>query len=228
VGAEVRGRSRRKAGTPRVARALVVATLLALAAIVANRPAEAGSPIIEPLTRSSPDSIDVRNPPSPAAAQRRSAYGTLVPLAVGAGMVALDVSTGGGGAVAAGGIIIGTVGVVAGPAAGYAYGGLRRRGSFGVGLRVALIVVPGLAAGIATRQDAGSEYDGLAMIAGMLVGTGLATISAVWDVATVRGAVERHNRALAPPVGARLEPAVAPFSHAPGFAVRIALGSGAR
>ena len=209
-----------------VARLALRCALALAAATVAAGPAGAGSPITEPFRSVRSDTIDAIHPPSPAVAQRRSATSTLVPLAVGCALVAIDAGTAQSGELAVVGSVFAIGGLIIGPAAGYHYGGLDRRGVKGAGARLALIVGLPIVVALATEDD-GSGGPPPAWTA-FLAGTGLALVSAIWDVATVGGAVERHNRTLGPTTGARLVPAVAPFSHAPGFAVRVGLGSGAR
>ena len=61
-----------------------------------------------------------------------------------------------------------------------------------------------------------------------LLGSALALDAAAIDVASVHDAVERRNHERRAAAGLSVAPALAPFSHAPGFAVTIPLGNGAR
>ncbi len=200
--------------------------LLAALLLLAAAPAFAGVSITKPFGGVHRDSLGADGLPSPEVAARRSAINTLVPVAVGAGLVAVDAGAVRSGALLIGGLIVAAVGIVGGPATGYTYGGLRERGASGAGLRMALIVGPPIVVAVAMRRDSHSGLKAGLAVGTMLAGTTLALGSAAWDVATVGGAVERHNHGLTSTSGLRLVPAVAPFSRAPGFAVSVGLGPG--
>ena len=70
----------------------------------------------------------------------------------------------------------------------------------------------------------GTEDAQLVAVIGAAVGVGLVTVEAVYDIATVEGAVRRHNATLVRPASWRLEPCVTPTAHAPGLALRASLG----
>jgi hypothetical protein len=203
---------------------------LAAALLLAATTASAGSRI---TTWTSPggraayaDSFGPHHLPLPEVAQRLSARTTAIPFACGTAAFALDVGVFGTGFVALGGYLVATAGIIAGPTTGYTYGGIPARGAVGAGVRLALVV--GVPVAVAVSQpDHWDDEDELAALAlGMLAGTGLAAVSGVWDIATVPGNVERNNRHLLQQARLRVEPAMTPFAHAPGVAVRIGFGSG--
>jgi hypothetical protein len=216
------------ASSPGILQATVKAALVAAFALVAfARPAAAGSRVTEPYPVPAPDTLGALHLPSPDIATRRSVYNTFVPLAIGAGMVVGDVASGGEGYLAVGGFLLGTAGVVVGPATGYAYGGLGGRAALGVCIRLGLVVGLPIAA-YYSSDDQGGEEAAWTGFYGVLLGGALALGSAAIDIVTVHGAVEQRNRERAAARGVSLGPAVAPFSGAPGIAVSLPLGPGAR
>jgi hypothetical protein len=115
------------------------------------------------------------------------------------------------------GFLLGAGGLLLGPAIGDWTGGLVGRGFAGFGLRT-LSLFGGLAASFAICPwDCGGNSPE-ASTAGKvaIAGLGLATGLAIWDLATVRGAV-RRNRAHRVTV----MPTYIPSARAPGLAVRV-------
>jgi hypothetical protein len=210
---------------PVVASALLVATLFAVA------PVSAGSRITTDKGRSPnpawADSFGPHHLPDPGVAQRLSAGRTALPFAVGTVAFALDVGVIRSGYIALGGYAVAAAGIVIGPCAGYTYGGIPGRGAVGMGVRLALVVAAPVAVALYDGQDDWSDEDESAAIAlGLLAGTGLAALSGVWDITTVPNNVERNNSRLLQQARVRVEPAVTPFAHAPGIAIRVGFGSG--
>lgn len=193
--------------------------------LVAAGPARAGAPITQAADVARQDTLRTGAAwRSPGEATRRSAHATLVPVAVGAGAVVAGVAGAQSGYLVAGGCLVVAGGLVFGPAAGYYYGGLPRRGNLGVAARLLVVAGPPLAAAWSQHQRWGdrdwSEAGG-ALLGGLAAGAALAVL----DVAVVGGDVRRRNEAGAARA-LSLAPAVAPFSHAPGIAARVALPSG--
>lgn len=209
---------------PRHSLALIAALLFAAA------PASAGSRITsDEGRRPNPawaDSFGPHHLPDPGVAQRLSARRTTVPFALGMGAFAVDVAFIHSGLVAMGGYAIAAGGIVVGPYAGYGYGGIPGRGAAGLGLRLALVVAAPVAVALTDNNDWSDDDESAAIALGLLAGTGLAALSGVWDIATVPNNVERNNARLLQQAQVRVEPAVTPFAHSPGIAVRVGFGAG--
>ena len=206
------------------------ATLLCVALVLATAPARAGGRITSD-TAPKPnvawsDSFGPHHLPDPGIAQRLSARRTAVPFAIGMGAFALDVGLIRSGFVALGGYAVAAGAIVVGPSAGYGYGGIPGRGAAGVGVRLVLVVAAPVAVALYDREGWDDEDESAAVALGLLAGTGLAAISGVWDIATVPNNVERNNARLLQQARVRVEPAVTPFAHSPGIAVRVGFGSG--
>ena len=206
-------------------RAVALTASLAALLLCGPAPARAGAPIAPRLGAHRPDTLAAGEFPSPHEASRRSAESTMIPVAVGGIAFVGDLAAIGSGYVALGGYGVAVAGLVLGPASGYHYGRLPRRGTLGAALRLALVVGPPLAVAWTNRERPGWEDDWHSTGMALLGGTALAATFAVYDIAVVGPMVERRNQSVA---GARasLAPAVAPFSHAPGLAVRVALPPG--
>ena len=104
------------------------------------------------------------------------------------------------------GFLLATGGLLLGPSAGDWVGGLGGRGFARFGLRTAALV-GGFMGGYS--NNAGAE-------AAFLGGLGVAVGLAVWDLATVKGAVRRHQAK-----SVSLVPILRPDSHAVGVAVHL-------
>ena len=203
--------------------------LAMLALVLVPSLAFAGRPITSfPSPPAVPDSLlGPDGLPVPRHAAERSAWYTLVPVGVGTAMFVAGASSldNGGDAVLgaspllllAGGSVA-LVGLVAGPAAGYSYGGLGSRGAAGVGLRLAAILVPAVAFGAGSASGRGDS--GAAAGTAAVVGLCVATVSAIFDISTVEGQVTRRNAGLARPVSWRVEPCALPGAQVPGLAFR--------
>lgn len=208
----------------------MAAALFCAAWLLAAAPASAGGRITtDSGGKTSPawsDSFGPHHLPDPGIAQRLSAKSTAVPFAVGMGAFAVDVGLIRSGFVALGGYAIAAGAIVVGPYAGYGYGGIPGRGAAGVGVRLALVVAAPVAVALYDRDSWDEEDESAAVALGLLAGTGLAAISGVWDIATVPNNVQRNNDRLLQQARLRVEPAVTPFAHSPGIAVRVVFGSG--
>lgn len=216
---------------PAPRRSLAAAGALLFAAMLAAAPVFAGGRITTDERRvpnpAWSDSFGPHHLPDPGVAQRLSARRTAVPFAVGTAAFALDVGLIKSGYVAFGGYVVMAYGIVAGPSAGYSYGGIPARGAVGVGVRLALVVAAPVAVALYDGPEGWSDEDESAAVAlGLLAGTGLAALSGVWDIVTVPNNVERNNERLLQQVRVRVEPAVTPFAHAPAIAIRVGFGSG--
>jgi hypothetical protein len=206
--------------------------LAGLALLLLHSLAFAGVPITEfrqpPPAPASALGADGR--PIPERAGALSARNTLVPVGVGTAMCAIGASgsmTQGGYGAGAGlfvlGMAVATVGLVMGPSAGYAYGGIPDRGTAGTLLRLGTLIAPAIVLA-AQQRGSGSDEAWIAPAIGLLLGAGLVTLEAVYDVATVEGNVRRHNAALTRSTSWRLEPCVTPTAHAPALALRASFG----
>lgn len=209
----------------------VIAAALPIAALLLVASAAFAGGRITNLTTAPPkpewaDSVGPDHLPVPAVAQYLSARSTAVPFAIGMGVFALDVAFIRSGIVALGGYTVAAGAIVIGPCAGYGYGGIPARGAAGVGLRLALVVAAPVAVALYDEADWSDDDETAAVALGLLAGTGLAAISGVWDIATVPNSVERNNARLLQQARIRVEPAVTPFAHSPGIAVRVEFGSG--
>lgn len=211
--------------SPAIAVALLVAALLGAAPVSAGSKITTDKPV-----KPNPawaDSFGPYHLPDPGVAQRLSARRTAMPFAVGTAAFAVDIGFIKSGYIALGGYVLAAAGIVVGPYAGYGYGGIPARGAVGVGVRLALVVAAPVAVALYDGQEGWSDDDESAAVAlGLLAGTGLAALSGVWDITTVPNNVERNNSRLLQQVRVRVEPAVTPFAHAPGIAIRVGFGSG--
>jgi hypothetical protein len=212
---------------PKHRRAGPAAALALLASLSLAAPAAAGTRVTEPWPQPPADSLAALHLPSPAVAQDRSVAATLLPLAFGTGFVVADVAMQGDGYLALTGVLIGSAGIVFGPAAGFAYGRLPGRATAGILVRLALVVGMPVAA-VMANEDQGSEEAAWMGAVGFVGGNAVALVYGVVDMATVRGAVEKANRERTAAARVSFGPAVAPFSHAPGVAVSLPLGPGGR
>jgi hypothetical protein len=112
--------------------------------------------------------------------------GTAVPLAAVAAAAAGAGDFGG----------IGLAGLLVGPSLGYFYGGLLWRGLLGVGIRAigeGVILIGGLGAWFDAWGWDDVEADTRKWESVVLVGAGIVLASAIWDLAAVKGAVNRRN-----------------------------------
>ncbi len=109
-----------------------------------------------------------------------------------------------------GGFLLASGGLLLGPSIGDWAGGLGGRGFARFGLRT-VALFGGLTAGVAASWNNNDSVGGAALVLG---GLGIATGLAVWDLATLKGAVRRHNeRAVS------LMPILRPDTHALGVSV---------
>ena len=163
------------------------------------------------------DSLNQPQPPanlnlkSENAALALSALGTLIPVALGVATV--GASEGPDGSLLPGIMIIS--GILVGPSLGYFYGGLPWRGLASIGLRVGGTVAVGAAIAISWDNPDNSSAEMLAWSgAALLVG------SMVYDIASVKRTIRKHNRSLG---GKALivTPAYFAISGAPGIRMQI-------
>jgi hypothetical protein len=198
------------------------ALLAAFALLLTASPALAGVRITTPFARTDADTLDANHLPLPERAQQLAAYNTGVLVGLGATLIALDYGVAGSGYLFAGGYITAAIGLAGGPTAGYNYGGIGRRGALGAAARLALIVgVPVVVMNRDRSRDGDERWRVFATSS--LAGVGAAAILSVYDIASVDDIVRRQNRTRMPATSWRLEPAVAPFSRAPGVALTLAL-----
>lgn len=123
---------------------------------------------------------------------------TLLPVAVGATMIALDDSEG---TLGTAGALIASSGLYFGPAVGYWYGGASGRGWTGTGIRFGTGMVAGLAIVAICGSDNCDLFDdddegamaGASLVA--LAATGVILFSAIYDIAKVKSHVRRANEA---------------------------------
>lgn len=113
--------------------------------------------------------------PTPGGALAVGITATLVPIAILAASPSAATGT------------LAAAGVVAGPAVGFAYGGVGARGGRGAALRALLTVASVLWLGAAFEQE--DEVPALMAVAA----SGLVVGSAAWDLATLPGHVAREN-----------------------------------
>lgn len=217
-------RPRRTPRPPSVAAARTAAAL-ALGLLLVAGPAFAGASITKPFGEAHRDSLGPDGRPLPEVAAQLSANGTVVPFACG-GAAALTGAAGGSAPLILIGVAFAAAGLVLGPAAGYRYGDVPGHGMRGVVIRTVLVAgTPFVAAGVANTSGLDSEQRRARNFYCALGGMGLAAIVAVWDVGHVEEAVRRHNEVVKPPA-VSVVPAMAPFSGAPGLAVRVGFGPG--
>ncbi|MFN2324861.1 MAG: hypothetical protein ABR551_03165 [Gemmatimonadales bacterium] len=119
--------------------------------------------------------------PSPAAAQRVSLLGFLVPVAIGTALTVSDDASDGA-FVAGAALLFG--GTILGPAVGYWRGGAAGRGWLGAGIRTGVLV-----AAAATLVDFNDGDNAAAAGAGLLIAVG----HAVYDVVRVRAIVTKRQ-----------------------------------
>jgi len=118
---------------------------------------------------------------------------------------------------------IGLTGLLVGPSFGYFYGGLLWRGLLGIGIRTigeGIILIGGLGAWFEAWGWDDEEPDIKKWEGVVLVGAGIVLASAIWDLAAVKGAVNKRNlrareRALA------ISPLFNPRTKTVGITVRI-------
>jgi len=203
------------------------AAALALGLLLVAGRAFAGAPIAKPYGEARRDPLGPDGRPLPEVAARLSSSGTVVPFACG-GVAALTGAAGGSPELIVIGVAFAAAGVVLGPAAGYRYGDVPGHGMRGVVVRTVLVAgAPFVAAGVAGTSGLDHEQQLARNFYGALGGMGLAAIAAAWDIGRVAEAVRRRNDAVRPSA-LSVVPAAAPFSGAPGFAVRVGLGPGGR
>lgn len=150
---------------------------------------------------------------NPKTAFLMTLVGTAVPLAAAAA-----------GAAGAGDFVgLGMTGLLIGPSLGYFYGGLLWRGLLGVGIRAigeGIILIGGLGAWFEAWGWDHEKPDIRKYESVVLVGAGIVLASAIWDLAYVKGAVNRRNirareRALA------FSPLINPRTKTVGITVRL-------
>lgn len=200
----------------------LAAVLLALALLAT--PSSAARRISPPLGAADADTLPLLagGLPSPELAARVAARSTMYPLAAAGVLVTLGYANGSdaGMVSALGGSVIGAIGIVFGPLAGYTYGKVGERGARGVALRSALVIgTPFVVA--ESRRDSYYEDDFYDFVAVALTGVGLASLSAVWDVSHVSRHVEERNRVRSGATALQLEPCSTPISGQPGVALRL-------
>lgn len=200
------------------------AFLAALLLPLAVAPAFAGASITKPFGEARRDSLGPDGMPVPGVALRLSLNGTALPVGTGAAAFAL-----GAAAQSPHVILIGAAftaaGLVLGPAAGYRYGDVPGHGVSGIALRAALIAGPPLLASASAPTGSNDDVRNRRIGYAAIGGGALAIALAIWDIEHVEGAVRRRNAGAAGG-GVGLAPATAPFSHAPGLALRVGLGPG--
>ncbi len=157
--------------------------------------------------------------PSESEALGRSLWGTIAP--IGVGFLLLTASNQGGpdpnaGIGALGGLSF-TGGLLVGPSLGYFYAGQKGRAWRGVGLRV--LGFGGLIAAAAASWDCyGAECEKARAVA--TVGAALTLGSAIYDIATVRGAVRQRNEA-AQRMSVRVAPTYSSRRRAAGVSMQL-------
>lgn len=133
---------------------------------------------------------------SPGEAQAISALSTIGPVACG-----LLSATQGEDNYGTPEVVLILSGITVGPSTGYFYGGKTARGFTGIGVRVGIGAVTAMAAAgaaaNAAKDNQGFGFPELeaAMSVGV-VGAGIIAISAIYDIAAVRSAVEKRNSEL--------------------------------
>jgi hypothetical protein len=133
---------------------------------------------------------------SPAGAQAISVLSTIGPVACG-----LLSATQGEDSYGTPEVVLILSGITVGPSMGYFYGGKTARGFTGIGVRVGIGALTAMAASgaaaNAAKDDQGFGFPDLeaAMTVGA-VGAGIIAISAIYDIAAVRNAVEKRNSEL--------------------------------
>ena len=212
----------------RVRRTAFQAALLMLALSGAwPAAARAGGRITEPVPVLVDTLEEHQGLPSPHRAVRLSTAATALPIAFGVLAIPAAHSAP---LVVGVGLVAGVYGgIILGPTAGYAYGGVGGRGAEGAFLRLALVTVPPALAYALVGEGGNSSTNFVplrdresAMVAAGVLGTLAAGVCAAYDVAAVGAHVDRRNRAL---IGnettLRIEPAAAPFTHAPAVALTV-------
>jgi len=156
---------------------------------------------------------------SESAALGRSLLGTVVPIGVGLAMMAAAGNEGPDGNAAAGevGGLSFTGGLVVGPSLGYFHIGQSGRAWRGVGLRV-LGLGAAVAAAAASWDCYGNECETAGVVA--LLGSAVTLGSAIYDIATVRGAVRKRNDA-AQGVSVGVAPTYSSRRHTAGVSVQV-------
>ena len=157
--------------------------------------------------------------PSESVALNRSLWGTIVPIGLGLAMAASAGNEGpnGSGEIGALGFMAFTGGLVVGPSLGYFYAGERGRAWRGLGLRI--LGYGALFGAVAASWDCyGDECRAGAALA--VVGSAMTLGSAIYDIASVRGAVRRRNEA-AEGRSVRVAPMYSSRRHTAGVSVRL-------
>jgi len=157
--------------------------------------------------------------PSESVALNRSLWGTIVPIGLGLAMAASSGNEGpnGNAEIGALGFVSFTGGLVVGPSLGYFYAGQPGRAWLGVGLRT--LGFGGLIAAVAASWDCYGAECAKARAAAA-VGSALTLGWVIYDIATVRGAVRRHNE-VAQGVSVRVAPTYSSRRHAAGVSVQL-------
>jgi len=127
---------------------------------------------------------------SPDAAYRTSLWGTVIPVGLGATIL---IAQGGGEHDRTGPGMLLWGGSLFGPALGYTRAGLVGRGWRGVGLRAGLELATVTAAFAVCGMQCTNDQEGAADLV-LIGGFSLVAVSAVYDIAHVRGNVRRHAR----------------------------------
>ena len=199
------------------------AAFLAALLLLAAAPAFAGASITKPFGEARRDSLGPDGMPVPGVALRLSLNGTAVPVGTGAAVFAVGAAVQSPHLILIGAAFT-VAGLVLGPAAGYRYGAVPGHGMSGVALRAALIAGPPILASASAPTGSNDDVHNRRIAYAAAGGAALAIALGIWDIEHVEDAVRRRNNAAA---GARvgLAPATAPFSHAPGLALRVGLGS---
>lgn len=112
-----------------------------------------------------------------------------------------------------GGFLLASGGLLLGPSIGDWAGGLGGRGFARFGLRT-VALVGGLTAGFAASWNNNDDAGGAVLALG---GLGLAAGLAVWDLATLKGGVRRHQAK-----SVSVLPTLSPDTHAVGVAFHLA------
>ena len=156
---------------------------------------------------------------SESVALGRSLLGTIVPMGVGLAIVASARNDSPYGSAEAGaiGFVSFAGGLVVGPSLGYFYAGQPGRAWRGVGLRA--LGVGALIAAAAASWDC-HRHACESLGPAVLVGSAVTLGSAIYDIATVRGAVRRHNRE-AQRVSVRVAPTYSSQRRAAGVSVQL-------
>ncbi|MCI0330816.1 MAG: hypothetical protein L0196_07680 [candidate division Zixibacteria bacterium] len=136
---------------------------------------------------------DYYNPKSEKAAEVLSFFGTAVPVAFGVWQVSRESNNDYGSFVAAGGLILG-------PAAGYFYADMPRRGLIGMGIRTILFTGTLITAAAVDNSTSLKHFDRTKeageVLTVLVVGTSAVALAALVDILSVREAVKKQNQKL--------------------------------